>query len=46
MSFHGFTPKEAAVLRIEDTDLAEELLKPYELRSLIIQSLNAPPKLF
>ena len=31
ISFYGFTPKEAAVLRIENSDLAEELLKPYEL---------------
>ena len=42
ISFYGFTPKEAVVLRIENTDLAEELLKPYE----IFQNPAEPPKLF
>ena len=32
ISFYGFTPKEAAMLRIENTDLARELVKPHELR--------------
>ena len=46
VSFYGFTPKEAAVLRIENTDLAEELIKPYELRSSILYNTDDPPKLF
>ena len=46
ISFYGFTPKDAAVLRIENSDLAAELLKPYELRSSTIYRADEPPKLF
>ena len=46
VAFYGFTPKEAAVLRIENTDLADELIKPYELKSSILYNTDAPPRLF
>ncbi len=46
ISFYGFTPKDAAVLRIENTDLAEELLKPYEYKPSNSYTSDDPPKLF
>ncbi len=46
ISFYGFTLKDAAALRIENTDLASELLKPYEFRLSTIYSADDPPKLF
>ena len=46
ISFYGFTPKDAAVLRLENTDLAGELVKPYKLQSTAYFSSDDPPKLF
>ena len=46
VSFYGFTPKDAAVLRIENTDLAGELLKPYDLISSAFYRSDDPPTLF
>ena len=46
VAFYGFTPKETAILRIENTDLADELIKPYELKSSILYNTDAPPRLF
>lgn len=46
ISFYGFTPKDAAVLRLENTDLAGELVKPYTLQSTAYFSSDDPPKLF
>ena len=46
ISFYGFTPKDAAVLRIENTDLAGELLKSYEFSSSISWKSDIPPRLF
>ncbi len=46
ISFCGFTPSDAAVLRIENTDLAEELLNPYKLISSALYSPDDPPRLF
>ena len=45
VSFYGFTPKEAAVLRIENTDLAEELVKPLESFLSNNNSVEESPRL-
>ena len=46
ISFYGFTPEDSAVLRIENTDLAEELLKPYESFLSSYTSSEESPRLF